>query len=155
MSTTVGHPSRFRGYGEEQAMRFAADWLPAWTGNDPQRLASFYTHDTLYSDPHVPDGIRGREALETYLARLLARYPDWVWTQTASTPMRDGFVNFWQARVPLGDSELQLAGVCLVELREDLIARNQTFFDRTPLMDAIAARRSAGQGASEGEERPR
>ena len=137
----IGDPSPFLGYDSEQAARFAAAWLPAWSGNDPRRLASFYTHDTLYSDPHVPVGIRGRAALIAYLERLLSRYPDWVWTQTASTPMRDGFVNFWQAQIPLGASELLLTGICLVELREGLIARNQVFFDRTPLLEALRAGR--------------
>jgi len=123
--------SEFSGYDREQAARFAAAWLPAWTGNDPRRLASFYTHDTLYSDPHLPAGIRGREALTDYLRRLLARYPDWVWTQTASTPMANGFVNFWVAEVPGGASCLTLAGVCLVELRDGLISSNRVFFDRS------------------------
>ncbi len=57
----IGSPGRFVGYDAEQAARFAAVWLPAWTGNDPQRLASFETEDTFYSDPHVPAGIRARE----------------------------------------------------------------------------------------------
>lgn len=57
----IGSPGRFLGYDAEQAARFAAVWLPAWTGNDPQRLASSYREDAFYSDPHVPAGIRGRE----------------------------------------------------------------------------------------------
>lgn len=135
----IGAPSQFRGYGVVQAAMFAAAWLPAWTGNDPQRLAAFYAPDTYYSDPHVPDGVRGREALTAYLTRLLARHPDWVWTQTGSSPMRDGFVNFWQALIPLDEAELALSGVCLVVLRDGLIVRNQVFFDRSPLLDAICA----------------
>ena len=141
--TAIGSPGRYLGYDAQQAARFAAAWLPAWTGNDPRHLASFYTRDTFYSDPHVPRGISGREELTGYLERLLARYPDWVWTQTASAPMRDGFVNFWQARVPLAGPELTLEGVCLVELREGLIARNQAFFDRSALFGAIRQQRAA------------
>ena len=123
-------------------MLFAASWLPAWTGNDPQRLASFYTDDTFYADPQVPSGLRGREALVEYLTRLLARYPDWVWTQTRSTPMRRGFVNYWQAVIPVGAVTLRLDGVCLVELRRGLTACNEVFFDRTPLMDALTSARN-------------
>lgn len=132
-------PSTFLGYPAEQASLFAAAWLPAWTGNDPRRLAAFYTHDAFYSDPAVPDGIHGRDALTAYLTRLLARFPTWVWTQTASEPMRDGFVNFWRAQIPLDGSELELSGVCLVVLRSGLIARNQVFFDRSPLLEAAGA----------------
>jgi SnoaL-like domain len=144
----------FLGYDTQQAAKFAAVWLPAWTGNDPERLASFYTEDAFYSDPHLPAGIRGRGALTAYFERLLARYPDWVWTQTASTPMRDGFVNFWQARVPLGGSELTLPGVCLVELREGLIARNQTLFDRSALLDTIRQQRATPHPVPRGNDKP-
>jgi ketosteroid isomerase-like protein len=55
----------FTGLTEAEAREFAARWLPAWTGNDPERLASFYTEDAFYSDPAVPDGIPGRGALSS------------------------------------------------------------------------------------------
>jgi SnoaL-like domain len=150
----VGAPKPFVGYDEKQAAQFAAAWLPAWTGNDPERLASFYTHDTFYSDPEVPEGIRGHEALTAYLERLLARFPGWTWTQTDSAPMRDGFVNYWQARVPISESELTLTGVCLVELREGLIARNQVFFDRSAMLDAIGEQRTAAHPVPHGNDNP-
>jgi hypothetical protein len=31
-----------------EAKRFAEKWLPAWTGNDPEWLASFYSEDAFY-----------------------------------------------------------------------------------------------------------
>jgi len=139
----VDEPRSFLGYGTEQASLFAAAWLPAWTGNDPRALAAFYAHDAFYSDPAVPEGIHGREALTAYLARLLARYPDWVWTQTASEPMREGFVNFWRARIPREDAQLELSGICLVVLRSGLIVRNHVFFDRSPLLRAPTAKVAA------------
>ncbi|HLI33296.1 MAG TPA: nuclear transport factor 2 family protein [Solirubrobacteraceae bacterium] len=145
----IGRPHLFLDYGSEQVALFAAEWLAAWSGNDQHRLASFYARDNSFSNPYVPEGIRGREALTAYLERLLARYPDWVWTQTASATMRDGFVNFWQALVPIGRAELILSGVCLVELGDGLIARNQVFFDRSPLLDAIDARGSVGRTAAD------
>ena len=37
-----------------EAAQFAQRWLPAWTGNDPQRLAAFYSDDALYVDPGIP-----------------------------------------------------------------------------------------------------
>jgi SnoaL-like domain len=151
----IGEPRPFLGYDSEQAALFAAAWLPAWSRNNPRRLASFYTRDTFYCDPQVPRGIRGREALTVYLERLLARYPDWVWTQTASTPMRDGFVNYWQAFIPLGRGELMLAGVCLVELRGGLIARNHVFFDRSALLDAIREQASRGTTSPHGNDSAR
>ncbi len=141
LAAAIGPPREFGGYDRRQAALFAAAWLPAWTGNQPQRLAAFYAPDTFYTDPQIPEGVHGRVALTEYLTRLLARYPDWVWTQTASTPMHRGFVNYWRAVIPVGTTEVQLTGVCLVVLRDGLIARNEVFFDRIPLRDAVRALR--------------
>jgi ketosteroid isomerase-like protein len=53
-----------------EAREFAARWLPAWTGNDPLRLASFYTEDLFYSDPTLPDGVTGKKDFIRYLSEL-------------------------------------------------------------------------------------
>ena len=53
---------RFEGLDAREARAFAEKWLPAWTGNDPERLVSFYTDDGQYSDPAIPVGARVIEA---------------------------------------------------------------------------------------------
>ena len=129
----------FDGLSEAEAVQFAARWLPAWTGNDPDRLVCFYTEDAFYSDPAIPEGVRGREALLEYFTALLARNPDWVWTNTGATPMEGGFLNHWHATVPVGEAVIECDGVCTVRLRDGLIERNQVFFDRSELLAAITA----------------
>jgi hypothetical protein len=124
----------FEGLTPAQAREFAGRWLPAWTGNDPERLASFYTDDAVYVDPAVPAGVEGKEALVAYFSRLLQRYPDWVWTNVRAIPLEDGFLNVWHARVPTADGEIEFEGVCTVQLRDGLIRRNEVYFDRTPLL---------------------
>ena len=47
----------FEGMGADEAREFAERWLPAWSGNDPEHLASFYSEDCFYSDPAIPDGL--------------------------------------------------------------------------------------------------
>jgi len=131
----------FNGLDAEQARAFAERWLPAWTGNDPQRLTSFYTDDAVYLDPAVPQGVRGREALLAYFTRLLARNPRWVWTHTGAIPMRDGFLNKWHASIPVGESTIEVDGVCTVELCDGRIARNEVYFDRSELLEEIARAR--------------
>jgi hypothetical protein len=128
----------FVGLSEAEAREFASRWLPAWTGNDPERLAAFYTDDAFYSDPAVPAGVRGKEALLSYFRALLARFPDWEWTNTGATPMEGGFLNRWHASVPVGGAVLECNGVCTVRLRDGLIERNEVFFDRAELLSAIA-----------------
>jgi len=39
----------FEGFSVEEARRFAAAWLPAWTVNEPERLLEFYAGDAFYS----------------------------------------------------------------------------------------------------------
>jgi hypothetical protein len=123
----------------DAARRFAERWLPAWTGNRPELLASFYTDDAFYADPAIPRGVRGREALLAYFRKLLGRNPDWVWTHSGSTPLADGFLNRWHAVVPVGAGRVELDGVCTVQLRGDRIYANEVFFDRSPLLAALAA----------------
>ena len=127
----------FEGLSPADAREFAESWLPAWTGNDPERLAAFYTDDAFYRDPAVPDGVRGKDALIGYFTALLARFPDWVCTNTGATPMDGGFLNHWHATVPVGDMVIECDGVCTVWLRDGLIERNEVFFDRSELLTAI------------------
>jgi hypothetical protein len=109
---------RFDGMDAEEARAFAERWLPAWSGNRPELLASFYSDDACYSDPGLREGVRGREALLAYFAKLLGRNPDWVWSQRSSVPMQDGFLNCWHA------------------LRDGRIYANHVFFDRAELLTA-------------------
>jgi len=127
----------FEGLSPADAKEFAESWLPAWTGNDPERLAAFYTEDAFYSDPAVPGGVRGKEALLAYFRALLGRFPDWEWTNARVTPMEGGFLNHWHVTVPVGSTVIQSDGVCTVQLRDGLIERNEVFFDRSELLTAI------------------
>ena len=133
---------RFVGLDPAAARAFAAEWLPAWTGNRPDLLTSFYSADAFYADPGVPSGVRGRTALLAYFTKLLARNPRWVWTHRGSIALVDGFLNKWHASVPVGARTVEIDGVCTVQLRDGKIYANEVFFDRTELLAAIAALRA-------------
>jgi hypothetical protein len=130
---------RFHGMKADDARAFAEKWLPAWSGNRPELLASFYTPDAVYSDPAIPEGVRGRAALLVYFGKLLARNPDWVWLHRGSIPIEDGFLNLWHASIPLGERTVEAEGVCTVQLRDGLIYANQVFFDRSALLQALSS----------------
>jgi hypothetical protein len=120
---------------KEKAREFASRWLPAWTGNDPEKLADFYSDDALYLDPAVPGGIRGKDNLLAYFRKLLAQNPNWVWTQIEAIPMEGGFLNKWLARIPIGDKIIESIGVCFVQFDDGgKIRRNEVYFDRTQMM---------------------
>jgi hypothetical protein len=133
----------------KQAREFAGRWLPAWTGNRPELLAAFYSEDTFYSDPGIPQGVHGRPVLTAYFRKLLAQNPDWVWTQVEGIPMEGGFLNKWKADIPVGPKTLTVFGVCLVQLDADgLIRRNEVYFDRTALVAEIYALKGRAVGGN-------
>ncbi|WP_028007739.1 YybH family protein [Solimonas flava] len=134
-----------------EARAFADRWLPAWTGNDPERLAAFYADDAFYLDPGVPAGVRGKDALLAYFRKLLAYNPDWIWRQIEGIPMEDGFLNKWSAQIPVGTEVMEVIGVCLVQLDDNgRIRRNEVYFDRSALLARIAAARERAQAARTG-----
>lgn len=133
---------QFEGWDAEQARSFASEWLPAWTGNRPGLLVSFYTDDAFYSDPGIPRGVKGRDALFAYFTKLLRRNPEWVWTHRGSIPIADGFLNRWHASIPVGARTIEVDGVCTAQLRNGRIYSNEVFFDRSELLQAIAAMRA-------------
>lgn len=123
---------------KEQAREFASRWLPAWTGNDPERLAAFYSDDAVYLDPAIPGGVQGREALLAYFRRLLAANPSWVWTQLEPIPLEGGFLNKWHAAIPVGPTVVECIGVCFVQFDDQgRIRRNEVYFDRHALVTEI------------------
>jgi hypothetical protein len=128
----------FEGMNEREAAIFADPWLRAWTGNNPEYLASFYTEDAFYSDPAIPGGLRGREALLAYFRKLLGRNPNWVWTHRGSIPLDRGFLNKWHASIPVGNRKVEVDGVCTVQIWEGRIFSNEVYFDRTELLSALA-----------------
>ena len=133
---------QFTGLAAEEARAFAEKWLPAWTGNQPERLVDFYADDAFYRDPGIPGGVRGRSALLAYFTRLLSLNPNWVWRHQGSIAIHDGFLNRWRATIPVGARTIEVVGVCTVQLRGERIYANEVFFDRSELLEAIGFARS-------------
>jgi len=123
---------------KEEAVEFASRWLPAWTGNKPEVLASYYSDDCLYLDAGIPNGASGKTELIAYFRKLLAQNPDWVWSQIEAIPMEGGFLNKWLAKIPVGEKTLECIGVCFLQFDEQgKIKRNEVYFDRTELVSEI------------------
>lgn len=123
----------------EQAQEFASHWLPAWTGNQPEVLADYYSEDCFYMDAGIPEGANGKGELLQYFKKLLAQNPDWVWTQIEAIPMESGFVNKWHAAIPVGSKTIECIGVCFLQFdASGKIKRNEVYFDRTELVTEIS-----------------
>lgn len=124
---------------KNEVEEFASKWLPAWTGNNPEKLAKYYSENAFYLDPAIPAGVHGKDALLAYFRKLLAHNPAWVWTQIEGIPMEGGFLNKWLAKIPVGQKTLECVGLCFVQFDDNgLICRNEVYFDRTELLTEIA-----------------
>ena len=55
---------------KEEAKDFALTWLPAWTGNNPENLASYYSDDCFYMDAGIPNGANGKDELIRYFKKI-------------------------------------------------------------------------------------
>ena len=96
-------------------------WLKSWTGNQPEKLLSYYHEEIIYKDPGIPQTIKGKEDLKAYFQKLLAIYPEWIWQRKELFPLKEGFTLIWT----VGEIE----GMDLVILNDNKIIRNEVFFD--------------------------
>lgn len=105
-----------------------ARWLQAWTDKDVDRLVGFYTEDTVYKDPQVPDGLRGRAALRGYLEGLFAATPPMTYEPDQVWVTGDGWCGRWICRIDLPDGATSwLRGFDLVVVAGDGIALNEVY----------------------------
>ena len=116
---------------------FIDEWLNSWTGNNPKELLSYYADNAFYSDPANPKGISKRENLNIYFSKLLSKNPNWIWKAEEIIPTEKGCTLKWKAEVPVGTESIIFFGVDIVEISDRKITRNEVYFDRTPLIEAM------------------
>lgn len=136
--------AEFVGLGAIEAAAFAKRWLPAWSGNDPDRLIGFYSEDVYYRDPMVAGGILGRVRLAEHFKTLLARNPDWEWHHIHAVPLHNGFLGYWLMQFPDQPHLQPMYGISVVKLKDGLIYRNEIYFDRTAFYEKNQPRTAAG-----------
>ncbi len=120
---------------KNELKNFCDQWLDAWSGNRPELLRSFYSHDAFYRDPHKINGIRGDEILP-YFQKLLKLNPDWRWKTLELFPNETGACLKWQASIPVSNKVIIETGMDLLEIKNGLITRNEVYFDRTAWLKA-------------------
>lgn len=115
----------------ENLQTFCDNWLAAWTGNNSEKLMTYYTEDAFYSDPAKRSGLNGHEELLPYFSKLLGMNPAWKWKALEIMVTAKGFTLKWEASIPVGNRVVIEQGVDIVELRGEKICRNEVYFDRT------------------------
>jgi hypothetical protein len=116
-------------------IKFNEEFLEAWTGNQPEKLISYYTKDAYYQDPAIPMGLKGHDKIFPYFKKLLALNPDWIWKIVETYPTPKGCVVKWKATIPVGSKVIVEYGMDIVEYKDGKISRNEVYFDRTNLVE--------------------
>jgi hypothetical protein len=116
---------------EAYILEFCRQWLPSWTGNEPEALLQFYTENAYYSDPAHPEGLNGKEQLREYFIKLLQANPNWIWEPVEVYPTLRGFTLKWRVVIPVAKRKLVEYGMDIVELEDGKISRNEVYFDRS------------------------
>jgi len=107
---------------------FNKRWLQAWTDKDVPRLVSFYTADTAYFDPQVPDGVYGEEQLTAYLTKLFQETPPMRYDAHELWATETGYCGRWYCTVGAeGGEQSLLRGFDLVELEGERIKLNEVY----------------------------
>jgi len=120
---------------------FCQNWLTSWTGNNPEKLISFYSKTAFYQDPANPKGLKGHDDLFPYFKKLLAVNPKWIWQMIEAYPTEKGFIIKWKATIPAKSEEITEYGMDILELEGDLIIRNEVYFDRTELLSLLKSKK--------------
>ena len=126
----------------EKAKNFCNQWLPAWTGNRPELLISFYSEDAFYSDPFISKGLKGHENILAYFRKFLIPYPDWKYEHIEIFPTEQGFTLKWKVSLPVNNETVVEYGVDIVEIANDKIGRNEVYFDTANLLKNIKEKQS-------------
>jgi len=117
---------------------FFKDWLKSWTGNTPEKLINFYTDDVFYLDPHLKEGVKGKEEFFQYLKKLLSKNPRWTWQLVEFSGAANKFYVKWACDIPMGQDIFKTKGLDIVELRNDKIMRNEVYFDTFEFKNLLA-----------------
>jgi hypothetical protein len=128
---------------KEEILDFCSKWLPAWHGNRPSDLIGFYSDDALYIDPATKGGLKGRNQIFLYFKKLLAANPNWTWETIEVFPTSLGFLAKWKATIPVGTEVITEHGMDIVEMQRGKISRNEVYFDRSRLLEALRKLKSS------------
>jgi hypothetical protein len=126
----------------KKAEDFCNQWLPAWTGNKPEWLITYYSDDSFYSDPFIPQGLKGKEKILAYFRTFISIYPDWKYEYVEIFPTENGFTLKWKVSIPIKNETVVAYGVDIVEAANDKITRNEVYFDTARLLKDIKKKQS-------------
>jgi hypothetical protein len=116
--------------------RLADHVFSAWNTQDVERVLACYTDDLFYLDPNTQGPVVGRDSMRAYLTKLFGRWA-MTWEGGDLFPLdgADGVAIRWTGTLaPAGERRsADVSGLDLVILENDLVKRNEVYFDRSPM----------------------
>ena len=67
--------------------------------------------------------------------------PKWIWQMIEAYPTEKGFIIKWKATIPVKSEEIIEYGMDILELEDDIIIRNEVYFDRTELLSLLKSKK--------------
>ncbi|MHB8894295.1 MAG: nuclear transport factor 2 family protein [Candidatus Geothermincolia bacterium] len=122
---------------EAKMIELAEGVLGAWNTQDVDEVAGCYTDDVVYLDPNTRGYVNGSDAFKKYLGKLFEGWRmTWAYKEGFIHEGGAGCTVLWHATIRKHDGEkvVEFDGMDLVLVRDDRIARNEVYFDRTALM---------------------
>ncbi len=124
----------------QRATALAERLLGAWNTQEVKRVVDCYTDDVRYRDPNTRGFVEGADAMSRYLTKLFDRW-QMHWTLREAYPLReeDGAAVLWRATFrrtgtdACPDTWVEIDGMDLALAHGDRLARNDVYFDRSPL----------------------
>ena len=65
----------------------------------------------------------------SYFKKLLCKYPNWKWKREELFPTENGCILKWRAEIPKDGQSKIFFGMDIVEIEDQLITRNEVYFD--------------------------
>jgi ketosteroid isomerase-like protein len=116
--------------------RSPEEFLAAWNTQDVGTVLGCYTEDVEYRDPNTRGMVTGHDALRRYLTKLFDGWQmHWRLRELFPLEYGDGSAVLWEATLGLkgSDRSVVVEGMDLAILRGRCLARNEVYFDRSPL----------------------
>lgn len=110
--------------------------LEAWNVQDVELVAGCYAADVIYRDPNTRGNVNGADAMRRYLKKLFAAWKmHWALREVYPFGETNGGAFLWRASIRRADGgkTVEIEGMDLILLENDLIKRNDVYFDRAAL----------------------
>jgi ketosteroid isomerase-like protein len=125
----------------KEISRIAQERFAAFESGDAARAISLYADDAKYWDTKTPGGVSGRASLHSHFARFLQTFDvRYALLEEHRLESRNASIVLWECAVrgrkPGGSPGTDLVmqrGMNLLEMRDGLIAREESYMDLASL----------------------